>query len=262
MIIFAAIVPHLPLIMPSVGKENTKKLKKTEAAFTALEEALYVKAPETLIIISPHGASLKETMTINLMANYRATLSEFGDFMTGHEFRSDFMLIDKLQRSVRTKNILQMSSSEVLDYGTTVPLLKLATHLSGVGIVPVATSGATYKTHYEFGKDIHDELMISNKRIAVIASADLSHTLSPEAPAGYSKIGAELDTLLLGHLETNNTVGLLGLPYKTAAASHECGMRPIAMLLGILEGIPYAYKQLSYEAPFGVGHLVAHLAIP
>lgn len=262
MIIFAAIVPHPPLIMPSVGKENAKKLKKTDAAFAALEEELYVKAPETLIIISPHGASLKEAMTINLMANYRATLAEFGDFKTTHEFRSDFMLIDKLQRSARAKNILQMSSSEVLDYGTAVPLLKLATRLSGAGIVPIATSGATYKTHYDFGKDIHDELMSSNKRIAVIASADLSHTLSPDAPAGFSKAGAELDSAFMANLDTRNTVGMLSIPYKTAAASHECGVRPVAMLLGILEGIPYAYKQLSYEAPFGVGHLVAHLAIP
>lgn len=262
MIVFAAIVPHPPLLLPTLGKENAKKLRKTELAFKTLEEELYVKAPETLVVISPHGASLKDALTVNLTANYHATLAEFGDFKTKHEFHSDFMLIDKIQRSTRKKSTLQMSSNDALDYGTSIPLLLLAARLSQTNIIPIATSAGTYKEHYEFGKSIREELMSSNKRIAVIASADLSHALSDDAPAGFSKVGAELDDAIISLLETKNTVGLLNFPYKISVASHECGVRPIAMILGMLEGIPYSFKNLCYEAPFGVGHLTANLVIP
>lgn len=262
MIVFSAIVPHPPLLLPSLGKEQAKKLRATDEALSALEEELYVKAPETIVIISPHGAALKEAMVINLNATYRASLKEFGDFKTSVSFRSDFMLIDRIQRALRKKKSLQLSSTEELDYGTSIPLLKIAGHLAQAALVPVATSAGTYKDHYEFGKEINDELMSSNRRIAILASADLSHTITKDAPAGFSAAGAELDKTVISLLETRNTVGILNLPYKMAAASHECGIRPIAMLLGILEGIPYTVKNLSYEAPFGVGYLVSHFQIP
>ena len=42
----------------------------------------------------------------------------------------------------------------------------------------------------------------------------------------------------------------------------ECGLRSILILLGILNHIKFQTKILSYEAPFGVGYLVANLELP
>jgi len=40
MLVFAAIVPHSPLLIPSIGKENYLRLKKTVAALDILEMRL------------------------------------------------------------------------------------------------------------------------------------------------------------------------------------------------------------------------------
>ncbi len=37
----------------------------------------------------------------------------------------------------------------------------------------------------------------------------------------------------------------------------ECGMRSIAMLLGVINEVDLKPNILSYEGPFGVGYLVA-----
>ena len=41
----------------------------------------------------------------------------------------------------------------------------------------------------------------------------------------------------------------------------ECGLRSIVIMLGIVSTLDWKVKILSYEAPFGVGYLVAEVKI-
>ncbi len=55
MIVFAAIVPHPPLLLPSVGSEkDRKKVKKTLEALGALAGRFKKAKPDVIIISSPH----------------------------------------------------------------------------------------------------------------------------------------------------------------------------------------------------------------
>jgi len=93
----------------------------------------------------------------------------------------------------------------------------------------------------------------------VIASGDLSHRLSPSAPAGYSPKGEIFDNLLKELLSSKDTSGILNLDKELVEEAGECGLRSIMILLGILEKQNYKFKLLSYEAPFGVGYMVTRL---
>jgi len=54
-IVFAAISPHPPIILPSVGSEEDRfKVKKTIKALESLGEALKKENPDEIIISSPH----------------------------------------------------------------------------------------------------------------------------------------------------------------------------------------------------------------
>ena len=54
-IIFAAISPHPPIILPSVGsKEDREKVKKTIANLKGLSKKLKKINPDKIIISSPH----------------------------------------------------------------------------------------------------------------------------------------------------------------------------------------------------------------
>lgn len=256
MITFAAIVPHPPLLLSSVGGEDsTKKLAVTAQAFRDLEQALYATHPETIVIISPHGDSPKDALMLNFAAQYTAQFKEFGDFQTHREFRADFLLMDRMQRIARKEVPLVVLSQEQLDYGAGVPLMQLTEHLPNVTIVPISTCGLDTKTHFEAGKMFKEEILNSNKRIAVIASADLSHALSNDAPGGFAKEGKELDDIVNQLVATKNTAGMLTIDPELMAKAKECGIRPISVLLGVLSGMEYQNKIYSYEAPFGVGYL-------
>ncbi|TAK04662.1 hypothetical protein EPO33_01560 [Patescibacteria group bacterium] len=259
MIVFSAIVPHSPLLLPGIGKTNAKKLAQTVAGVADIEQHLYVTRPDTLCIISPHGQVLGDAFGINLSAQYATSFKDFGDFKTSKTFRSDFMLIDRIQRAIRKDVPLVLHSDETLDYGFGVPLHLLTEHLPNPTVIPITTSGLDLKAHFEFGKAMRDEILNSNKRVAVIASADLSHTLTKDAPGGFSKRGAEFDAKVQELLSQRNVPGLLQMDPKLCSEAKECGLRAMLVALGLMDGIDYTARLVSYEGPLGIGYLVSHL---
>jgi aromatic ring-opening dioxygenase LigB subunit len=96
-----------------------------------------------------------------------------------------------------------------------------------------------------------------DKRVAVVASGDLSHRLTPDAPAGFSPRGLEFDRLVLEAVAKMDIKALLNLDSDLVKEAGECGLRPLCFLMGVLGGIDAAADVLSYEGPFGVGYAVA-----
>lgn len=261
MIVFSSIVPHSPLLIPGIGKENLKKLAATKKALEVLENSLIASKSETLVIISPHGPIIPDTFCINLNATFKCTMEEFGDFSIKLNCRSDFMLIEHLQRKLRSSNIpFTLTSDEKLDYGIVVPLAYLTPRLPKFMIVPIQPSLGT-DDQLKFGREIKDELVSSNKRIAVLASSDLAHTLSKDSPGGYSPHGKKFDESIIEFLASNDNNKLLNLSKDIIAGAKSCGLPPLAVLAGIMEGMHFETEVLSYEAPFGIGQLVANLKL-
>ncbi|MDP3985386.1 MAG: AmmeMemoRadiSam system protein B [bacterium] len=261
MIVFAAITPHTPLLLPTIGKEHVSTLSQTHAAFQTLHRQLTAAKPDTILIISPHGAQLPDAITINLHETYQGTLAEFGDYSTKPTFRADIELIDRIQRAMRkSQQPLTLHSEETIDYGMTVPLVLLAGS-PPPKLIPLTQAAFDFKTHYDFGEKLKDTVSASSKRVAIIASTDLSHRLSSETPLGFSPRGAEFDELIRESIETGSYSRLLRLEPDFVAEAAPCGLRGVLMILGMLSGMSVAPSVLAYEHPFGVGYLTAHLAL-
>jgi MEMO1 family protein len=256
MIVFSAIVPHSPLLAPGVGKEKRDALATTLNAYAEIERALYVTHPETLVIISPHAASYPDAFSANMAPAYHGTLRAFGDHQTTVDAKGDFLLMDRLQRSLRKQEVpFTLTSSEELDYGFTIPLLLLTSHLTKWKLIPIAPSLLDARTHVEFGRHLKEALHRESTRVAIIASADLSHKLDERSPGGTSIEGPAFDATVRSKLATMDIEGLLALDASAIEAAGQCGYRPIMMLLGCLEGLNVRPQERSYEAPFGVGYL-------
>ena len=264
MFCFFAISPHAPVLAPTIGKEDVaKKAAKTLAAMADLEEKLYLAKPETLIILSPHGNPPSGTFVIELDKEYNLNLKEFGDFKTKKKFSAESKLVEAIRHAAIDAGLpVSLDTYEKLNYGVSIPLLLLSLHLPKIKIVPINTSDLDLKTHFEFGKIIRETIAEAGpKRVAVIASADLSHKLSNDSPAGFSPRGKEFDDALLNFIETKNTTGILNLDKELVAAAETCGLASIVTLLGVMDKINYEPQTYSYEAPFGVGYLVEHFKL-
>lgn len=258
MIVFGAIVPHSPLLLPTIGKDQHSKLAKTLAALRNLEEDLYAAKPDTLVLVSPHGSVVDDAFTIFIAPKFQGNLNEFGDFKTTVTFPADLRTIEQIRRlKLQSKPLPLIGVTEAfMDYGAVVPLYFLANHLPNVRVVPIGISHLPIKTHFTVGERIGDVLHQSTRRVALIASADLSHTLTDDAPGGFSPAGKKFDAAVVQSLRKNQAGAILRLESKMDQAK-ACGLRPITMLLGALNSLNTCAELLAYEGPFGVGYLTA-----
>jgi len=256
MIVFGAIIPHSPLLIPSIGKDHRKKLNKTLKACEQLEEALYLAKPDTICMIAPHGVRYPDAFSINMVAKYTGSLKSFGDHATTVHAKSDYLLIDHIQRKLRTERVpFTLTSNEELEYGFTVPLLLLTKNLEHWKLIPVSPSDHNGPAHFEFGRHLKRVLHSDMRRVAVIASADLSHSLSNEAPAGDKPEGHAFDESIQIAISEGNVESIVKMAPELINDASQCGYRPIVTLLGAMDGMNTKTTILSYEAPFGVGYL-------
>lgn len=259
-IVFAAIVPHPPVLMPGIGEAHWPKLKQTIRSFQQLEQDLYAAQPQAVVVISPHGRVQAEAFSINLHPSYVGRFTAFGDHATKLKFRADTGLVQRIReyQSVRAEVPLVLTSDEDIDYGVSVPLSRLLTHLPNVPVVPITTSGLDAAVHFVLGQYLADRFIDSGKRVAVIASADLSHRLTKTAPGGYSKTAAKFDQRVVELLKSQQIEQLIGLDHAEVKREGVCGWRAIVTLLGTISKLRISSSVLSYESPFGVGYVVVH----
>jgi len=259
-LVFAGITPHPPLLIPSIGKEMVKKIEKTKTALEKMEEELYLSKPDIILIISPHGSYFHDAFTVNVCPEFETDLKEFGDLSTKMKFKGEMHLSANITHLAKDENLkVSMVTEKGLDHGSIVPLFALCQHLPQIQVLQVGFCDADYKTHLDFGYFLKEVIMNSNKRVAVIASGDLSHSLTTESPAGFNPNGQKFDLKIQELLSHNNVSGMLGLDEELIKNASECGFRSLLILMGILKNVDYSYKQYAYEAPFGVGYLTAHL---
>ncbi len=258
MIIFGAIAPHSPLLVPTIGKEHRELLELTLKAYHELEHSLYLAKPDTLVILSPHAPMYADAFSGNIHDTFRGVLKEFGDHGTTVQAKADFLVLDHLHRALRDEGIpFTLTSQEELDYGFTIPLLFLTPHLPQLKVIPLATSLLGAQAHEEFGRQIHRVFQRENKRIAILASADLSHHANHQAAGGTLPEGQKFDTLVRQAVTQFRPMDLLQADIQMIEKADQCGYKPILTLLGALEGLNGSFRELCYEAPFGVGYFTA-----
>lgn len=261
MITFAAFTPHSPLLIDSIGKENIKYLIHTREALAHVSDALVEAKPDVIFVISSHSLVHESAFSINLHDAYEVEFKEFGDHATHREFFPDLELITQIQRGARQAEIpFVLESYASLDYGSGVPLFLLCDHLQPK-IVPISYSGNDRKQHIAFGRFLKDVATASHKRIAIIASGDLSHSLTSDAPAGFHEEGKEFDETIRRSIEQFSSSTLLSLDEQVVEQAEQCALRPLLILFGILDHMSVRSEVHSYEAPFGVGYLVAQFHV-
>lgn len=260
MIVFAAIMPHPPESIPGIGKaENFKAIKKTLNSFEQLRIELEKVDPETIVIISPHAHMEQYSFVINSADELTGSFMKFG-LDEVHSYVNDLEIADKLAFacSMSVNDFPVHLHPDFLDYGALIPLYHITKKIKPK-IVHLSFSLMDYNFHYRYGEIISKIINENGGRIAVIASADLSHRLTENAPAGFSPKAQKFDHEVLHFLGADDIASIMSMDQKDIAEIAECGMRSIIILLGILHGTPYKFKLLSYESPLGIGYLTARL---
>ncbi|MFA7314517.1 MAG: AmmeMemoRadiSam system protein B [Candidatus Magasanikbacteria bacterium] len=255
-IVFAAITPHPPTLIEGIGKEQKNLVDKTVKSLEKIEQDLYVSKPDIIAIISPHSNIFENVFSINLCENYISNYEKFGNFSNQDSWLGEIILPYFIKEKAYERNIaVQLLTEHKLDHGTSIPLVALTSHLQNIKILPIGIANLEAKSQLEFGQLLYDIFSDSDKRIAIISSADLSHSLNSDSPSGFHKAGQEFDEKIIALLETHNTAGIAQMDSQTIKNSNQCGYNSILILLGCLKNINYNFKNLSYETVLGIGYL-------
>ncbi len=261
-----ALMPHPPLMIPEVGKQELDQIKNTVEAATQVSEMLKEGNPQTVVIITPHGPVFEDAVTVSIHPRLKGSMAQFGAPDVTLGFETDNLLIKHIIRNCQRLgiNLTELTDDAAknyrislnLDHGAFVPLYYLAKAGFKGQIVHLSMGMLAYEEMYTFGKAVQAAIGHMDKRVAVIASGDLSHRLTPDAPAGYSPKGAEFDRQIVAALEAVDVKALLNMDENLIQEAGECGLRPVFFLMGVMGGLDAQVAVSSYEGPFGVGYAV------
>jgi aromatic ring-opening dioxygenase LigB subunit len=254
-LVFASILPHSPLLVPNIGKKNQELFTATLEANKIIAAQLIAAEPDVVIIISSDDTKANLSFAINLSPKYVSDLSAFGDLVTRWQFKGEATLASQFRECLEGQETIQLITNEELNYTASIAL-SLAGVTEIMPIMPIITNSTNLKSHFLFGQHIQNCIVASDKKIAVIASADLSHRLNKKSPAGYLAKAKKLDQKIITCITSGKPKELLSLSSEVLQEAAVEDLATISVLLGIIEGFNWPSRLLSYESPFGVGHAV------
>lgn len=262
MLEFAAILPHPPILISEIGKKEQSKIKATKSAVIKIISLLKKVDFDTLVVISPHGLIGRETIPVLAASKFIGTFGAFGAPSLKLSFKGDLKLAEQVIIEAGNFGIgVQLSDRNLLDYGTLVPLYFVKKARIDTKILPIGISYASKQSLFAFGQALGSAAGTLKRKIAVIASGDLSHRLRKNSPGGYRETAKLFDTTIVAAVKRFKPKDILEIDSVLAEEAGECGLRPISILLGVINGASRKGQVLSYEAPFGVGYLVANFEL-
>lgn len=222
-------VPHAPLLLPEVaGPANAGRTRAVVAAVASID----LTGVDAVVVASPHGRAP------GVYAAPAGDLDAFGPRGLGVSPIADDGFAHEIA-AAWGEPILD----EPPDHGVVVPLRLLA-----VDALVVAVSLGDGPA---FARALGE--CAGGRRIAFVASANLSAGLGERAPLPSLDGAAETDAAVLDTLRDDP--GALTEQGSALERAGSCAAGPLAAFGSLFGGRPC--DVLAYEAPFGVGYAVA-----
>jgi aromatic ring-opening dioxygenase LigB subunit len=263
-LIYACIAPHAGDLIPETV-EDKNKVTRTRQSMQEMGAKLEALSPEVIVIINPHGFRVENAMSISIAERAIADWSA--------NVKLDFDMDTELAHSIADKateinvpvvRYIYGSSGGSdcfipLDWGAVVPLYFMGhrykskpkiVHISPMRLLP-------YQMHYDFGRAIGQVLKASNKRVALIASADQGHAHNINGPYGYDAASAEYDKWMRQVVRSNRFNELFTVNPKLVENGKPDSLWPTLVLAGALKENPMQVRFLSYEVNEYFGILCA-----
>jgi Uncharacterized conserved protein len=259
-VVSAVMVPHPPIIIPEIGHGEERKIAATTEAYGEAARFVAQTKPETLVITTPHSTAYADRFHISPGGTAKGSFAAFG--APGVKFTAEYdtSFVTALCEAARKSGVPADTSGErdnALDHGTMIPLyfLQKAYGFDKLPpIVRIGLSGCTLAEHYRLGMLISSVADRLGRRVAVIASGDLSHRLKSDGPYGFTPEGPQYDDRIMNLMGAGDFGGLFGFGDNFCDAAGECGHRSFTIMAGALDGRAVKAQRLSYEDTFGVGY--------
>src|SRR2546421_6707093 len=260
-LVFAGIAPHPPIMVPEVGREASAEVRDSIDAMADLTERVIRSGAETVVLISPHAPLERDVFVAYDGPQLYADFANFRAPTATVHAQLDDELLSEITRIAGEENLTTIRIKGFdLDHGTAVPLYFLQRYGWNGRVVALGYSFLPNEDHVKFGQCIRQAIEGVGRPAAFIASGDLSHRLKLEAPAGFNPQAHLFDEEVVEAIRSCATKRIVDLDPELRRMAGECGYRSMLVAIGVAQELEPSCAVINYEAPFGVGYLVAQLA--
>ena len=255
-ILGAYMVPHPPLIVDEIGKDQIKQIEKTLNSYKEVAKDIANLKPDTIIISSPHTYLYSDHFYIMPGNSVEGSFKRFGHSEVEFHETLDEELTKEIIRCSNNANLPMYYSDEKqeLDHGCMVPLYFIEKEYKDFNIIVLGLSGLSFLEHYRLGQRIKEAVENTNRNVVYIASGDLSHKLQPYGPYGFVEEGPIYDQRIMDIMGNARFKELLTFDRKICEKASECGHRSFIIMAGFLDQLELDTKMLSHEDITGVGY--------
>lgn len=247
------ICPHPPLLVPEVGGTARAKVAATIGAMETL--AASIGDPETIVVISPHTDGFGDVHAVKTSPRLHGDFGRFRAPDVTFSYDNDVPFAELLLALAGDYPQLQLTPDDggILDWGVLVPLSFMKPQR--IVSLSIVNARAEHRTLGQLVRRCAEEL---SRDTLFLASGDLSHALTHDAPAPYDPRGKMFDEEVVSLLRIGDFAGLTRIEPLLLEGAAECGLRSLIALGGFLgDDAVERPEVLSYEGPYGVGYLVA-----
>jgi MEMO1 family protein len=260
-LVFAGIAPHPPIMVPEVGRDAIGEVRASIDGMAELTQRLIRSGAETVVIISPHAPLERDAFIAYDGPQLHGDFANFRAPTAVVRSQLDDQLLNEITRAAANEHLLVMRIRGFdLDHGTAVPLYFLQHNGWNGKVVALGYNFLSNEDHVRFGNCVRTAIEKTGRRVAFIASGDLSHRLKPDAPAGYNSAAHRFDEEVVDAIRSCATRRIVEIDQELRRTAGECGYRSMLVAIGATQDLKSGCEVISYEAPFGVGYLVAQLA--
>ena len=257
----AVLMCHAPIVIPPIGMDRGRACAATTAAMQTAAQTVVRSGAETVVVVSPHTPRHRQAFGWVAGAELRGNFLAFGVEGLESAFRNEPAVGDAMARgAVRAGLPLAPTRVEALDHGALVPLW----FLEQAGFKgSVAVFGFPWEsepgTAVRFGRTLSEAMRDLGGAWALVASGDMSHALKQGGPAGFHPQAHRFDEAVVACVREGRIGDIAAIPPDLRSLAAEDVVDSLETAEGALGQDPPGLRFLSYEAPFGVGYLVAVL---
>ncbi|SCZ81570.1 AmmeMemoRadiSam system protein A [Pseudobutyrivibrio xylanivorans] len=256
----AFMVPHPPMIVPTIGRGGENIVQETIDAYDRVAEEVARLKPETIIITSPHSIMYSDYFHLSPGAGARGDFSKFGAPEVSFEEAYDEELRETICHIADKEDFSAGTLGErdpLLDHGTMVPLWFIRKKYTQGKIIRIGLSGLGLVEHYRFGQMIQQAVEETGRDVVFVASGDLSHKLQEHGPYGFAPEGPVYDEKIMDVAKRAAFEEMFDFRDDFCEKAAECGHRSFVIMAGALDGKAIKSKVYSHQDVTGVGYGIA-----
>lgn len=257
----AVLMPHAPILVPAIGGARGEAAAASGRALRAAAATVLRDSPETLVVISPH--SPRRAGAFGLWADdcLGGSFAQFGAPQVQVSLPNDQRLANALAAEAEARSgAIWRIHDQLLDHGALVPLWFLVeAGWTGPTVILSLSASDDAAGRIRLGEAIAAVANELPRRIAIIASGDMSHRLTANAPCGFHPQARQFDETFVHLVRAGHYREIQNIDpdLRELAAEDAVDSTLIAAAAGGWRSA--GHRLLNYEGPFGVGYGVAIL---